>query len=433
MPTPSPPTESSSRSGPALEGTGPVVRLSVSIRRDGTASITALPPASPTSTSASSAAAHSPMGQKQQQQPVQSNFSAWEAAEAEETMRMLRWVESSSGRPSTPSMSKPVQQHQQQRSSLPAIEPDEVVQMPEIPEEVIDISSQNAMSSIDGEDASSLTIFASDAGEEAVSSSGRPRGGNYDYEDEDGDGTGVGSLTEMFSELSRVPALIETIGRDQLIFHVPDDESGFLQQQASRMASGSPFSAGFGGSSRGGSGPQWGGNELQTPFPTDDLADDDGEEIASTFELVVPVPRKQEVTSGGGGISPGMAGERMAAMAGSILPSETFNLLADQVAQSVVSRALNNWSPQSLTLLCTLGASLCISMHLPIPPSVLQEATVGRTASREEIAEALREVVRRVASGEPVTSVDVAVLPPISEGETAVQPEQLSDSVTSIK
>ena len=66
----------------------------------------------------------------------------------------------------------------------------------------------------------------------------------------------------------------------------------------------------------------------------------------------------------------------------------------------------------------------------------MQEATVGRTASREEIADALKEVVRRVASGETVTSVDVAVHSPLvlEPRETAaVQPEQMSDSVTSIK
>ena len=325
---PPPPKEPTTRSGPALDGTGPVVRLSVSIRRDGTASIRALPPAAATAAGAASSAP---------KQQAQSNFSAWEAAEAEETMRMLRWVESSSGRPSMTSTSGSAQRP----SSVPSFEPDEVVQMPEIPEEVIDISSQNAMSSIDGEDATSLTIFATGGGgerggESATMGSGRPRGGSYDYEDDEDAGMG-GGLSEMFSELSRVPALIETIGRDQLIFHVPDDESGFLQQQASRMASGSPFSAA--GASRGGGPPLWGGSELQTPFPTDEAyGDDDGEEIASTFELVVPVPRKQEVTSGGGG---GGASERIVAVSGSILPSETFNLLADQVAQSVVRNAFS--------------------------------------------------------------------------------------------
>lgn len=68
-----------------------------------------------------------------------------------------------------------------------------------------------------------------------------------------------------------------------------------------------------------------------------------------------------------------------------------------------------------------------------------QEATVGRAASRQGIAEALREVVRRVASGEPVSSVDVA----LGEGGGNRAPQMLplplpqqhlvSDSVTSIK
>lgn len=52
---------------------------------------------------------------------------------------------------------------------------------------------------------------------------------------------------------------------------------------------------------------------------------------------------------------------------------------------------------------------------------------MGRAASREDIAEALREVVRRVASGEPVSSVDVAA----ASAQQQTQPD-LSDSVTSI-
>ena len=53
---------------------------------------------------------------------------------------------------------------------------------------------------------------------------------------------------------------------------------------------------------------------------------------------------------------------------------------------------------------------------------------MGRAASREDIAEALREVVRRVASGEPVSSVDVAAA---RSAQQQAQPD-LSDSVTSI-
>jgi len=58
----------------------------------------------------------------------------------------------------------------------------------------------------------------------------------------------------------------------------------------------------------------------------------------------------------------------------------------------------------------------------------VQEATVGRAASREDIAEALCEVVRRVASGEPVSSVDVAAAASMQQQAQA----PVSDSVTSI-
>jgi len=53
---------------------------------------------------------------------------------------------------------------------------------------------------------------------------------------------------------------------------------------------------------------------------------------------------------------------------------------------------------------------------------------VGRAASREDIAEALCEVVRRVASGEPVSSVDVAAAASMQQQAQA----PVSDSVTSI-
>ena len=152
-----------------------------------------------------------------------------------------------------------------------------------------------------------------------------PRGGKYD---EDADGSG--SLSEMFSELSRIPALIETIGRDQLVFHVPDDDSGFLQQQAIRQ-SGPTAALSFG---RG----EWGSSnktELQTPFPShsEPPSSFDDEDIASSFEVVVHMPRRQ-VASG----STGAAGGRTAALVGSV-SSETLDILADQVAQSVVSHS----------------------------------------------------------------------------------------------
>ena len=53
---------------------------------------------------------------------------------------------------------------------------------------------------------------------------------------------------------------------------------------------------------------------------------------------------------------------------------------------------------------------------------------MGRAASREDIAEALCEVVRRVASGEPVSSVDVAAAASMQQQAQA----PVSDSVTSI-
>ena len=47
---------------------------------------------------------------------------------------------------------------------------------------------------------------------------------------------------------------------------------------------------------------------------------------------------------------------------------------------------------------------------------------MGRAASRQGIAEALREVVRRVASGEPDSSVDVALGEGGGDGERQVLP-----------
>ena len=266
---------------------------------------------------------------------MQSTFSSWEAAEAEETMRMLRWVEKSSTH--MPRSDKFKKGGFDRRTAAVPMEPDEVIQMPEIPEEVIDITSQNAMSSLDGEEGSFTIVSERDVHEEG--SGGQPRNGSYDQDADD-------DLSDMFSELSRIPALIETIGRDQLIFHVPDDESSFLQQQATRLSASEILRRGS----------AWGGApsdmELQTPFPStgmypsapssngadDDGENGDGEELASSFEFVVPMPRKPVVSGGASTSGGGVAAEALA------VPMETLDMLADQVAQSVVRGRGNNGS-----------------------------------------------------------------------------------------
>jgi len=241
-------------------------------------------------------------------------------------MRMLRWVERSSVR--IPGSDKFKKGGFDRRSGAVPMEPDEVIQMPEIPDEVIDITSQNAMSSLDGEEGSSFTIITEhDATRGEQDGDHRPRDGGSGVDQDD-------DLLEMLSVLNRVPALIETIGRDQLIFHIPDDESSFLQQQATRLSASDTLSHGRGYALQDMEG-------LQTPFPSTGMyppssdSDAEGEkrdeeELASSFEFVVPMPRKPVASgSASGGRSTAEA------VMGSV-PMETLNMLADQVAQSVV-------------------------------------------------------------------------------------------------
>lgn len=321
----SPSPRPSSNPNPLPRSFGPVVRLSVSIRHDGSASIRPLLTT----------------------QPVMSHFSAWEATEAEETLRMLRWTSPSSD--SQPSSTGGT-------GRLPealVVEPDEVVQMPEIPDEVIDISSQNAMSSLDGEDGS-LSMGLSDLGDVEDRNHGDILGrGVYPPSLPDDDG-----LEEFYAELMRVSARVELRSRDQLVFHAPANPSSKAKPAGSRLGSVGPA----GQVDRMGRRP----SPARPPSLLQAKEPGVGEEGTSSFEVIIPMVRaaasRQASGDAGGMCMPSAPTDAVAA--------ETLNILADQVAQSM-------------------------------------EAKVGHAASREDIAEALREVVRRVASGEPLTSVDV--------------------------
>ncbi|GAX77454.1 hypothetical protein CEUSTIGMA_g4898.t1 [Chlamydomonas eustigma] len=404
--------------------TGQYVRLSVSIHGDGTASIRPIPSATSSALSASPADT-APSTSKASSSSVQSNFSSWEAAEAEQTLRLLRWPGTEKSASTTTTTvtttanngtvegadSSSAQLFKSQESpyteaSLKAVELEDgiTIQQPGAPAgDVIDITSQNAMSSLDGEDVSLFTPFSAESAavvevdsviEAEVYEDDRIHVGDGGYEEAEDQDLGFG---QMFSELSRVPAHIELLGRDRFVFHIPDDGSSGVKKQQSK-----PSPSGRAGTSF--QSESWKLEPGTQPFPTPTLGNraasvGEGEkEVTKSFEVVVPLTaRRQEVASGSNSSSSGSAaGSRGAAALPDTFPAEVLDLLAEQVAQSVDATKL------------------------------------GRVASRENIAEALMQVVRRVAAGETVTSVDVNLVEEVEAKEEGKKPDVSADVVTSI-
>jgi hypothetical protein len=204
--------------------------------------------------------------------------------------------------------------------------------------EVIDITSQNAMSSLDGEDGSLFTPFSAEPTvveadgvvEAEVYEDDRIHVGDWGYEEaEEQDNLRLG---QMFSELSRVPAHIELLGRDRFVFHIPDDGTARNKQQQRSKSSTSGHS--------GAQSVPWRLEPGTQPFPTptpgsrSESATEGGKQVTKSFEVVVPVPvRFLEVARES---SAAAAGSRGTAPLPDTFPSEVLDLLTEQVAQSVV-------------------------------------------------------------------------------------------------
>mmetsp|Transcript_37767 Transcript_37767/g.84208 ORF Transcript_37767/g.84208 Transcript_37767/m.84208 type:complete len:920 (+) Transcript_37767:152-2911(+) len=415
---------SSAGTSPVRTLTSPVVRLNVSIGQDGTASIR--PVAAPL---------------------PRSKFSEWEAAEAEAALRELREAGraaqraaeerqreagsststsagafSSSDEDAEDAIDRELDRLQRARAassqsgrssrSVLSVEPDEVVQLPSIPDEVIDISSQRAMSSIDGEEDHHGMGSGSDGSRPIVDYLSRGKmppkkllrslgmreedlaglpdeGSDLEDGEEGRDMEEEGEEEGLFAELKRVPAAVEMLDRDSFVFRVPDEAGGSRGRPAGAgpaSAASSSLASSFSSSSSVSPSSSSKHGMLPTVGSSSSVRSSRLGVVASTAIASAEANASEGVLSFEVEIPVGQVSGRQAATASSSgkptsvlsdgLPIDTFEQLAEQVAR-------------------------------------LQEAKVGRSARREELAEALREITTKLATGEVGLSEEVQ-LPPVA-------------------
>eukprot|EP00798_Chlamydomonas_sp_ICE-L_P008659 gene8659-34110_t len=222
-----------------------------------------------------------------------------------------------------------------------------------MPDEIIDITA--AMSSLDWEDGAGADTPPFVRGSWAGAGSSSGSGAKYQLPELADDLAREGA----FSDLTRVPAKLEMMGRDRFMFQVLEDPHEGPQSSGS-----SSYTSESGASSAGdadlapGSGPsslfdlklREGGEGSSSFFSSSEEEGPDGGS-ESSFDVEIPVSRllKQQSSS-----------------AASL--SAAFDQLAEHVAQ-------------------------------------LQEAKVGRSVPRQALADAMREITTRLVSGKQVSNV----------------------------
>ena len=382
------------------------VRLSVSIFNDGTASIRPLPPFFTSPSPSHNLAGNNLAGNSSRSSLPMS------APDEQAVLRTLRWPSTKDSQPTiSPSLST-TNNNSNSSSSHPTISSNE--------EGTIDIHSQ---ASIDHDSESN----------DLQGLQGLPSSSGLVYDDDE-DGI-ISTTHDSFSELLRTPARIELLGRDTMAFHIPEVRPMHPKNHAS-VSSSRASSSQWGGS-------QWGGStsssflapaqrlkaaesplhsSSDTPEESGKASSSSSEEegVASRFEVVIPirtpfqgpspqVPPSSSINTGGAirGVNQAGSGTINARLARAFLTSSRENSPQDPPPPS---------SPLPADeLLSVLAAQVAQSM----------EAKAGSAAPPlSEIAHVIKEVVRRVMSGEEAASVEVRLSPSGSIGGNVEVVEQ---------
>lgn len=219
-------------------------------------------------------------------------------------------------------------------------------------DDIIDISSQHAMASLDAEDGAVL-LPDPGAGGLGLPSYGALGGASNSLYPIDG-------LEDLYEELMRVPARVEMLGRDQMVYHMPEDPATAstifgrpptmppTPGHGHGATSGWAPAAGLFGSQQGRAQYSAGGTAAAAgsanrvapgyaPGATlESLSLDEGEPVhdegVASIEVVLPI-------SGAAGTSGGSsegADDFICAPPTEAVAAEVLNVIADQVAQSMV-------------------------------------------------------------------------------------------------
>lgn len=346
--------------GERLENPYTAVRLSVCILNDGTATIKPIPPffTSPSHNSPRSIVPSS-------------------APDEQAVLRTLRWPSTKDAPPTpspsgTPSISTT---EDDQTDSIPLMKPDA------------------------HDNAGTMIVGSSGDDKEGRSLSHLPSSPSGLIYDEDEDGL-ITTDQDSFSELLRTPARIELLGRDLMAFHVPDSQRLSLSHNRQGSQDKLPSNLNSTMTSK---------QRLEAAMPpisAEDKPSTSSSEVASRFEVVIPMRLPLQGSHGGslrGQAGSGAINNRMARA----------HLASSQDMDS-------SWGSSSPPdeLLAVLAAQVAQSM----------KAKTGKSAPHKEIAQVMREVVRRVLAGESAASMEVRLAPSseISSSDVDSLPEDVT-------